>query len=94
MIGLVLFIIGGILIAFALHSMYEVSAMRDTLSHHTTTLFHKIWDPIYKFFGGKPSGAVTPSNTMNALKLVAGLILVVVGAVFGYLSKDRKHWWH
>ena len=89
--GLILFIIGVILILFAIHAMHQIAEAKN-LSQNITDFFehNPDWNPIIKFFGGKAQEKISTYDTPALLTLISGIVLTIIGAIMAIVNRKKR----
>jgi hypothetical protein len=89
--GIIVFIVGGFLVFFALQAMKQIADARG-LSHDVSNFFEHNpgWNPIIKFFGGKAEERLAQYDVPILLTLIAGIVLLLLGTFIFVYYRTRK----
>ena len=88
--GLIILLVGLALIIFSIHAMEKVPEAK-TLGQRTSDFFthNPMWNPLIKFFGGKPQEKIVEQHTSHVLTLIIGIILAAVGSLVAFWKRRR-----
>lgn len=86
-----MFIVGIILIIFAIQAMHQIAEAKS-LSQNITDFFehNPDWNPIIKFFGGKAQEKISTYDTPALLALISGIVLTIIGAVMAIVNRKKR----
>ncbi|HEY5236294.1 MAG TPA: hypothetical protein VIJ14_08965 [Rhabdochlamydiaceae bacterium] len=91
LIGVLGIAVGGVLISIAVHSMHELTKTKERTTHVEIFFTHNpFWNPIIKFFGGKPQEKLPEHHRPAIIMESIGIVLVVVGGVVVYVSRGKN----
>jgi uncharacterized membrane protein YidH (DUF202 family) len=90
MIGWLSVLVGIVLIVIAINSRHKFSRNKEKISTVKVFFTHNpLWNPIIKFFGGKPQEKIPAHNEQAMITQTVGIVLVVVGGAVVYLSRNK-----
>jgi uncharacterized membrane protein YvbJ len=90
MIGWLSVLMGIVLIIIAINSRHKFKKNNEQVS--TVKVFftqNPLWNPIIKFFGGKPQKKLPEHNEQAMITQTVGIVLVVVVGAVVYLSRKK-----
>ncbi len=91
LMGWVAVLAGIITIIFAVHSNHQFEKSKTkTRSIKLFFTHNPLWNPIIKFFGGKPQEKLPEHNEHAMITQNIGIVLVVVGGAAVYLFRRKK----
>lgn len=83
--------VGIVLISVAVHSMHEVTKTKEMSTRVKIFFTHNpFWNPIIKFFGGKPQEKLPEHHKPAIIMESIGITLIVVGGVVVYFSRRKN----
>ncbi len=90
-IGWLAVAVGIALLIAAVHSMREFTKNMEKTSAVKVFFTHNpLWNPLIRFFGGKPQEKLPKHNTQAMVTQSIGITLVVVGGVVVYVSRRKN----
>ena len=87
--------IGIVLIVISINSMHAFQKQHEQELKHTPTrvkiffTHNPLWNPVIKFFGGKPQEKLPEHATKAIVTQTVGIALVVVGGVVVYVLRKK-----
>jgi hypothetical protein len=83
--------VGIVLIIVAVHSIQKFEKNKEKISTVKVFFTHNpLWNPLIKFFGGKPQEKLPEHNNQAMTTQTIGITLVVVGGTVVYLSRRKN----
>lgn len=89
--GLVILLVGLALIIFSVHAM-EKAPEAKSIGQKTSDFFthNPMWNPLIKFFGGKPQEKIIEQHSSQVLTLIVGIFLAAIGSIVAFWKRKKR----